>query len=102
MPIQLGISWHLKEAVRSSRYAYLVSSKMLMVLMYFVFFRYSCFLDYVDKVSEGEGGLDNFTQGYKWFGIHINSDNSVTCREWAPGANELFLFGDFSRCFLFN
>ncbi|XP_046681961.1 1,4-alpha-glucan-branching enzyme [Homalodisca vitripennis] len=59
--------------------------------------RYACFLDYVDKVSEGEGGLENFTQGYKWFGIHINSDNSVTAREWAPGATELFLFGDFNQ-----
>lgn len=58
--------------------------------------RYACFQDYVDKVKECEGGLDNFTQGYKHFGIHVNSDNSVTAREWAPGAVQVYLTGEFS------
>ncbi|KAJ9581593.1 hypothetical protein L9F63_023227 [Diploptera punctata] len=58
--------------------------------------RYACFRDYVDKVKEYEGGMDNFTQGYKYFGIHINSDNSVTAREWAPGAAQVYLTGDFN------
>lgn len=58
--------------------------------------RYACFQDYVDKVKEWEGGLDSFTQGYKYFGIHVNSDNSVTAREWAPGAVQVYLTGEFS------
>nr|CAD7392416.1 unnamed protein product [Timema cristinae] len=62
---------------------------------------YACFKDYADKVGEHDGGLDNFTQAYKYYGIHINSDNSVTCREWAPGAHQLYLMGDFtSRMFM--
>jgi hypothetical protein len=57
---------------------------------------YACFQDYVDKVKEWEGGLENFTQAYKYFGIHVNSDNSVTAREWAPGAVQVYLTGEFS------
>lgn len=58
--------------------------------------RYACFKDYVDKVADSEGGLDKFTEGYKYYGIHVNSDNSVTCREWAPGAVDVYLTGDFN------
>lgn len=57
---------------------------------------YACFQDYLDKVKEWEGGMENFTQGYKYFGFHVNSDNSVTAREWAPGAVQVYLTGEFS------
>ncbi|CAG2054504.1 unnamed protein product [Timema podura] len=60
-----------------------------------ILIRYACFKDYAEKVGEHDGGLDNFTQAYKYYGIHINLDNSVTCREWAPGAHQLYLMGDF-------
>lgn len=50
----------------------------------------------MDKVNEYEGGMDKFTQGYKYFGIHVNTDNSVTAREWAPGAVQVYLTGEFS------
>uniref|UniRef100_A0A1B6E036 1,4-alpha-glucan branching enzyme n=1 Tax=Clastoptera arizonana TaxID=38151 RepID=A0A1B6E036_9HEMI len=59
--------------------------------------RYACFQDYVDKVNDIEGGLENFTQGYKYYGVHINPDNSVTCREWAPGAIQVYLYGEFNN-----
>ncbi|XP_066995367.2 1,4-alpha-glucan-branching enzyme [Anabrus simplex] len=59
--------------------------------------RYACFRDYLEKVGEIEGGLDSFTRSYKDYGIHVNSDNSVTCREWAPGAVQLYLAGDFNN-----
>ncbi|KAG8237313.1 hypothetical protein J437_LFUL014477 [Ladona fulva] len=59
--------------------------------------RYACFKDYVEKVTEHEGDLENFTEGYKYYGIHVNEDNSVTAREWAPGAQQLYLTGDFSE-----
>ncbi|XP_075218700.1 1,4-alpha-glucan-branching enzyme [Lycorma delicatula] len=58
--------------------------------------RYACFKDYLDKVSECEGGVDKFTEGYKYYGIHVNPDSSVTCREWAPGAVGVYLTGDFN------
>lgn len=44
-----------------------------------------------------EGGLKKFTTAYKSFGIHIKEDNSVHCKEWAPGAHKLYLYGDFSK-----
>ncbi|XP_059489512.1 1,4-alpha-glucan-branching enzyme [Neocloeon triangulifer] len=58
--------------------------------------RFAVFKDYMEKVSESEGGIPDFTQGYKYFGMHFNPDNSVTCREWAPGAANLYLAGDFN------
>lgn len=41
--------------------------------------------------------MDSFTTGYKKFGIHVNNDGSVHCLEWAPGAKQLYLTGDFSK-----
>lgn len=40
--------------------------------------------------------MSAFTQAYKYYGIHLQSDNSVIAREWAPGAAEVYLTGDFS------
>jgi 1,4-alpha-glucan branching enzyme len=59
-------------------------------------------MDHIEKVSADEGGIQEFTQGYKYFGMHFNPDNSVTCREWAPGAANLFLAGDFSELLAFR
>lgn len=42
-------------------------------------------------------GLEEFTQGYKEFGVHVRDDGSIYCKEWAPGAKELYLRGDFSE-----
>jgi 1,4-alpha-glucan branching enzyme len=53
--------------------------------------------DWMKSIDESEGGLENFSQGYKYYGIHIQHDNSVIAREWAPGAKELYLTGDFSE-----
>lgn len=64
---------------------------------YYLFFRYAAFLDYLDRVKE-ESSLESFTTAYKTFGIHFNTDGSVYCLEWAPGAKQLYLAGDFSEC----
>ncbi|XP_055592779.1 1,4-alpha-glucan-branching enzyme [Uranotaenia lowii] len=53
--------------------------------------------NWLNKLNQLEGGLDQFTQGYKYYGIHINADNSVVAREWAPGAKELYLTGEFNN-----
>lgn len=66
------------------------------LIVYEIFYRYACFLDYLERVNE-ESDLDSFTTGYKKFGIHINNDGSVYCLEWAPGAKQLYLTGDFSK-----
>ncbi|XP_050529799.1 1,4-alpha-glucan-branching enzyme [Daktulosphaira vitifoliae] len=57
--------------------------------------RYACFLDYLERVKE-DCDLDTFTTSYKTFGIHIEEDGSVRCLEWAPGAKQLYLAGDFN------
>lgn len=59
--------------------------------------RYALFKDHVEKIESGDGSLEKFTRGYETFGIHVNEDNSVVAREWAPGAQELFLTGEFSK-----
>lgn len=59
--------------------------------------RYGIFLDYVEKIQAGDGDLRHFTTAYDKFGIHVRDDNSVVAMEWAPGAQEVFLTGDFSR-----
>lgn len=41
--------------------------------------------------------MNEFSQAYKYYGIHIQQDNSVVAREWAPGAVQVFLTGDFSK-----
>ncbi|XP_026302275.1 1,4-alpha-glucan-branching enzyme isoform X2 [Apis mellifera] len=58
--------------------------------------RYALFKDYIEKLETGDGSLDKFSKGYEIYGIHINEDNSVIAKEWAPGAQELFLTGDFN------
>lgn len=62
---------------------------------YFIF-RYGAFDNLRNEIKDSEGGIATFTSAYKSFGIHINQDNSVSCKEWAPGACQLYLYGDFS------
>ncbi|KAF7287787.1 hypothetical protein GWI33_003418 [Rhynchophorus ferrugineus] len=59
--------------------------------------RYAVFKDYIDTIESNGGGLDQFTQAYKYYGMHVQPDNSVILREWAPGAKGLFLAGDFNQ-----
>ncbi|XP_018398849.1 PREDICTED: 1,4-alpha-glucan-branching enzyme [Cyphomyrmex costatus] len=59
--------------------------------------RYALFKDYVEKIEEGDGDLKQFTTAYESFGIHIQDDNSVVAKEWAPGAQQVFLTGEFNN-----
>lgn len=59
--------------------------------------RYALFRDYIDRIEAGEKSMHDFSKGYDKFGIHINEDNSVSAVEWAPGAQELYLTGDFNN-----
>ncbi|GLV43109.1 14-Alpha-Glucan Branching Enzyme [Carabus blaptoides fortunei] len=58
--------------------------------------RYACFKDATEKICECEQDLSTFLKSYKTYGLHVNSDNSVHCLEWAPQAQQLFLTGDFN------
>ncbi|KAG5875108.1 hypothetical protein JTB14_018586 [Gonioctena quinquepunctata] len=59
--------------------------------------RYACFKDIMHSIDENGGGLENFTKAYTYYGVNIQPDNSIVCREWAPGAKQLLLTGDFNN-----
>jgi 1,4-alpha-glucan branching enzyme len=58
--------------------------------------RYGCFQNFLKQIDTNENGLDEFTNSYKKYGLHINADNSITALEWAPAAKNIYLRGDFS------
>lgn len=65
-----------------------------------VFFeRYALFYNRLKSIEENEGGLDKFSKSYKTFGVNQFVDGGVYCKEWAPGAEAVFLTGDFSKYF---
>ncbi|XP_077198472.1 1,4-alpha-glucan-branching enzyme isoform X1 [Paroedura picta] len=59
--------------------------------------RYMVFHHILKNVEENEGGLDKFTRSYQTFGIHRFVDGGIYCKEWAPGAEAVFLTGDFNN-----
>lgn len=56
--------------------------------------------NYQNQLKEIEleyGSLSNFSDGYKYYGINFDKEkNGWYYREWAPGALQLFLIGDFN------
>ncbi|THD27033.1 1 4-alpha-glucan branching enzyme variant [Fasciola hepatica] len=58
--------------------------------------RYKCYLDHLNWINS-VGGMDQFTQGYKEFGINVRPDGTIYCKEWAPSAKEVYLRGDFNE-----
>ncbi|XP_064583009.1 1,4-alpha-glucan-branching enzyme isoform X1 [Zonotrichia leucophrys gambelii] len=58
--------------------------------------RYSLFYNHLKNIEESEGGLDKFTKSYKSFGVNQLADGGIYCKEWAPGAEAVFLAGDFN------
>ncbi|CAG0908970.1 unnamed protein product, partial [Cyprideis torosa] len=57
--------------------------------------RYGMFQELVQRIEANEGSLEQFTRGYESFGVLVQPDNSVLCREWAPHAQAMALKGDF-------
>uniref|UniRef100_A0A0A9Z5A3 1,4-alpha-glucan branching enzyme n=4 Tax=Lygus hesperus TaxID=30085 RepID=A0A0A9Z5A3_LYGHE len=58
--------------------------------------RFAVMQDTMDKIEHEFGGLDGFVKSYQSYGIHVNEDNSISCKEWAPGAEQLYLTGAFN------
>lgn len=59
--------------------------------------RYAIMSDSLERIENDFGGYDNFLRSYKTYGMHVQSDNSVDCAEWAPGAVQLYLTGEFNH-----
>jgi len=57
--------------------------------------RYAKYQEKKRQIEEYEGGLDKFSQGYKKMGFN-RVEGGIMFREWAPGAQRLFLFGEFN------
>ncbi|KAI1766836.1 carbohydrate-binding module family 48 [Hypoxylon sp. FL1150] len=58
--------------------------------------RYAKAQDWIKKIDDTEGGLEKFSKGTEIFGLNVDKDNNITYREWAPGAIEAFLIGEFN------
>jgi len=58
--------------------------------------RYGHFKDLMNRFDAVEGGIENFSLGYKKFGPQIKSDGSLQWMEWAPAAKTLHLVGTFN------
>uniref|UniRef100_A0A8D8U7W0 1,4-alpha-glucan branching enzyme n=1 Tax=Cacopsylla melanoneura TaxID=428564 RepID=A0A8D8U7W0_9HEMI len=58
--------------------------------------RYGLMLNFFEQFEKHEGGIDRFSTSYNKYGMHVQPDNSVRCYEWAPGAQQLYLTGDFN------
>eukprot|EP00271_Cylindrocystis_brebissonii_P007309 TRINITY_DN20683_c0_g1_i1.p1 TRINITY_DN20683_c0_g1~~TRINITY_DN20683_c0_g1_i1.p1 ORF type:complete len:881 (+),score=127.80 TRINITY_DN20683_c0_g1_i1:240-2882(+) len=58
-------------------------------------YRYSEFLKKKSAIDEYEGGLEKFSSGYEKFGF-IREGGATMYREWAPGARQVQLVGDFN------
>ena len=51
---------------------------------------------WLDSFNEHEGGLLKFADSYQSMGLHLNNDNSITYKEYAPNAIAACLIGDFN------
>lgn len=52
---------------------------------------------WLDTLTSNEGGILKFADSYKYMGIHVNKDNSITYNEYAPNATAACLIGDFNN-----
>lgn len=58
--------------------------------------RYECFTNLINQINK-DGGIETFCRSYRTYGLHVNlRDNSVEGLEWAPGAEAVYLKGDFN------
>jgi 1,4-alpha-glucan branching enzyme len=52
--------------------------------------------DWIKKIDQTEGGLEQFSRGYEKYGFNVAADHTITYREWAPFALRAYLIGDFN------
>ncbi|CAD8081375.1 unnamed protein product [Paramecium primaurelia] len=54
------------------------------------------FFELLEQIVKVESSLKEFAKGYEKYGFLI-SDTGITYKEWAPGAKEVYLTGDFNN-----
>jgi len=59
--------------------------------------RYHRYLERLNSIESDEGALSRFADGYNFFGVTFDrKKKGWFYREWAPHAEDLYLFGDFN------
>lgn len=58
--------------------------------------RMNCYYHTKGRLLAQGGTLDNFANGYSYYGIH-RTETGWIYREWAPNAYQLYLTGDFNQ-----
>jgi 1,4-alpha-glucan branching enzyme len=59
--------------------------------------RYGVFESVLKKFENSGESIDEFSKSYERFGLNIDPSNNVSVLEWAPGAENMYLRGDFSK-----
>src|SRR5690606_32346030 len=60
--------------------------------------RFDRFKNALSEIEKATGSLEQFADAYKYYGINFDTKkNGWWYREWAPGAHQLFLTGDFNN-----
>lgn len=59
-------------------------------------YRYAKYSDLLSSIQKSEGSLEKFATGYNTMGLR-RVKGGVEYREWAPGAREMYLCGDFNN-----
>jgi len=58
--------------------------------------RHERFQEWKNAINDHEGGYDKFSRGYDQMGFTVRENGEFVYREWAPGAKEANLIGEFS------
>lgn len=65
--------------------------------IYDVYERFQRFKNALKEIEDAEGSLLNFAEAHHYYGINFDTEkNGWFYREWAPGAQQLSLIGDFN------
>lgn len=60
--------------------------------------RHACLRNLLERIKDVDGDVSEFCHSYKKFGLHVNpKTKDIEGLEWAPGAEGLYLKGDFNN-----
>ena len=54
------------------------------------------FKNKLNEIERNEGSLENFANSYQRYGVHLQPNNDIVYREYAPSAKGISLFGEFN------